>query len=153
MKNQRTLVNVLAAALLACTAGLATAADTQTLTVSATVIGTCKFSAATNTLAFGNIDPSLTTDKVLAANVIYKCTKNTASLGIAGTTGAMAMTSGANSLPFTLSIAGDTQAGKGFEPGATTELTAVVTGTIAVADFQNAAAGAYSKNVSLTISP
>jgi hypothetical protein len=61
------------------------------------------------------------------------------------------MLSGANPLPYTLGFAGGTQTGNGF--GAGQDLTLVVTGTIAVADFQNAFAGAYTENVTLNITP
>lgn len=154
MKNQRALVKVLTTALLACSGGLAVAApDTQTLAVSATIIGTCKFSPGGSTLAFGTIDQSSTSDLVVPASVKYKCTKNTSSLGITGITGPLTMLSGSDTLAFSLAIAGDTSAGLGLATGAATDLTATVTGTIAAADFQAAPAGAYTKNVTLTITP
>lgn len=152
MKNQRTLIKVLAAALLACSAGLAAAGDTQILAVSATVPGICKFSAASTPLAFGTIDPTSTSDMTASANVVYRCTKNTASLGITGTAGAHTMTSGANTLAYTMSIAGDTSPGTGFGASGT-DLTAAVTGTITAANFQTAAAGVYAEDVTLTITP
>ena len=154
MKHLSSSLKAIVVASLACAAGFATAADSTTLAVSATVSGTCKFSATTQPLAFGAIDPSTTAaDKVVTANVAYKCTNKTASLGITGITGPLSMLSGTDSLPFTLAIAGDKSAGKGFVPGAATDLTAVVTGTLALADIQAAAAGSYAKNVTLSITP
>lgn len=153
MKNQRTLIKIFGAALLACSAGLAAAEDTQILAVSATVPGTCKFSAASTPLAFGSIDMTSTAAVTQTANVVYRCTKNTASLGITGTTGAHLMTSsGGDKLAYTMSIAGDISAGTGFGASGS-DLTAVVTGTIAAADFQTAAAGNYTEDVTLTITP
>lgn len=152
MTNSHTLIKILSAALLACSAGLASAGGTQILAVSATVPGTCKFSAASTPLAFGSIDPTSTTAVTQTANVVYRCTKNTASLGITGTAGAHTMTSGTDTLAYTMSITGDTRPGTGFG-AAGTDLTAVVTGTIAAADFQTAAAGTYTEDVTLTITP
>lgn len=153
MKNYCAALKTGLAALLACTAGFA-AADSQTLAVSATVSAICKFSAASTPLAFGTIDPStIAADKVVTANVVYRCTNKTAALGITGITGPLTMSNGTDSLPFTLAIASDKATGKGFAPGATSDLTAVVTGTLAVADIQAAAAGTYTKDVTLSITP
>lgn len=154
MKHLSNALKAVVVATLTCAAGLAAAADTQTLAVSATVTATCKFSATSTTLAFGTIDPStIAVDKVVTANVVYKCTNKTASLGITGVTGPLSMSNGTDSLAFALAIADDKSTGKGFVPGTATNLTAVVTGTLAVADIQAAAAGAYTKDVTLSITP
>lgn len=153
MKNPCTIVKAVAAVLLACTAGFAAATDTQTLTVSATVNGTCKFSPGGSTLAFGTINQSNTVDLVVPASVKYKCTKNTASLGITGITGPLTMASGADTLAFSLAIAGDKSPGLGLAVGAATDLIATVTGTITMAAFQAAPAGSYATTVTLSITP
>ena len=154
MKNQRTLVKAVAAALLACTAGYAVALDSQSLAVSATVSGICKFSSTSTPLAFGTIDPSLATDKVVPANVKYKCTKGTASLGVTatgGTTRTLTGVTASNLLNYSLAFSGGTQTGTGF--GAGQDLTLVVTGTITAAQYQNVAADTYSESVTLNITP
>lgn len=151
MKHLSSFLKAIVVASLACAAGFAAAADSTTLAVSATVSGVCKFSATSQPLAFGTIDPSLTTDKTMTADVKYKCTNKTNSLGIAGITGAHSMSSGADSLAYTLAIVGDKGAGVGFGTGK--DLTATVTGTITAAQYQNAAAGSYTENVALTITP
>ena len=149
------LLKIALAAVLATSAGLTFAAGTQTLAVTANVQGICKFSATSTPLAFGSIDPSLTTDKVVTANVLYKCTNKTASLGVTPATGtnarSMAGPTLADTLAYTLAFAGDTQTGSGFGSGK--DLTLVVTGTITALQYQNVAAGVYSENVTLNITP
>ena len=157
MKNSHTVLKLVAAALLTCTAGLAAAAGSQTLAVTASVQGICKFSAASTPLAFGAIDPSLTTDKTMTANVLYKCTKGTASAGVTLATGGLnrtmtSTTAGvADTLGYTLSLTGGTQTGAGF--GATGDLTLVVLGTITALQYQNASAANYAETVTLNITP
>lgn len=142
-------------ATLTCAVGLAAAADSQTLGVTASVTATCKFSANNTPLAFGAIDPSLTTDKVVTANVVYKCSKGTPSTGVTpatgGTTRTMTHTDTTSTLAYTLGFSGGTQTGTGFGSGQ--DLTLVVTGTITALQYQNASAGAYSENVTLNITP
>ena len=151
MKHLSTSLKAIVVASLACAAGIAAASDSTTLAVSATVSAKCKFSAASTPLAFGTIDPSLATDATATAAVKYKCTKSTVSGGITGTGGSHTMTSGSDTLAYTLAIAGDVGTGLGFGSG--TDLTATVTGTITVAQYQNAAAGSYTENVTLNITP
>ena len=157
MKFARTTIAKALALTAVCLASnLAFAAGSSTLAVTAGVIGTCKFAATSTPLAFSStIDPSSTTNVTATANVLYQCTKNTASVGITGTTGAHSMnttpTANATPLAYTMAISGDTSAGNGFGPG--TSLTAVVTGTITPAQFQNVIAGSYSDNVTMSITP
>ncbi len=154
MKHLSASLKAIVIATLTCAAGLAAAADSQTLAVTANVSGLCKFSTTSTPLAFGTVDPSLTADKVVPVNVNYKCTKNTSSLGVTaagGTTRTMAGPTLADTMGYTLAFSGGTQAGKGFGPGQ--DLILVVTGTITAAQYQNAAAGAYSENVTLNITP
>ena len=154
MKSLKLSFKVVALALMACVSGFATAADSTGLAVTANVPGLCKFSTAPTSLAFGAVDPSLTADKVVLANVNYKCTKNTTSLGVTADKLGLARTmvsilNPADTMNYTLAFAGGTQIGKGFGPGQ--DLVLAVTGTITAAQYQNAAAGAYSESVTLTI--
>lgn len=154
MKNNRIIFKALVATLLTCSAGFAAAAGSQILAVTANVQGICTFSAASTPLAFGAIDPSLTVNKVVTANVLYKCTKGTTSLGVTATGGLARTMAGptlADTMGYTLAFASDTQLGTGF--GAGKDLTMVVTGTITPAQFQNVSSGAYSENVTLNITP
>ena len=154
MKNHRAILKAACAALLACTAGFAAALDSQTLAVTASVTGICKFSSTSTPLAFGAIDPSLTTAKTISANVLYKCTKGTPSLGVTatgGTTRSMTGPTPTDLLGYSLAFSSGTQTGTGFGSGQ--DLTLVVNGTITAAQYQNVAAGAYTENVTLNITP
>ncbi|MDP2257915.1 MAG: spore coat protein U domain-containing protein [Polaromonas sp.] len=153
MKHLSNAFKAVVVATLTCAAGLAAAADSQTLGVTASVTATCKFSATNTSLAFGAIDPSLTADKVVTANVLYKCSKGTPSTGVTASGGTSRSMTGPSSdtMAYTLGFSGDTQTGKGFGSGQ--DLTLVVTGTITAAAYQNASAGAYSENVTLNITP
>lgn len=157
MKTLSNALKALVVASLAFTAGLAAAADSQTLAVTASVTSMCKFSAASTPLAFGAIDPSLASDKTVTANVLYKCTKGTPSAGVTTTGGLTRNMTGvsplvnADTLAYTLAFTGGTQVGAGF--GAGNDRTLVVTGTITPAQYNDAAAGSYSENVTLNITP
>ena len=151
MKYLSISLKTIVVASLACAAGLATAAGSTTLAVTASVNGVCKFSAITQPLAFGAIDPSLTTDVTASASVLYKCTNKTTSLGITAPAGQRTMLSGTDTLLYTLAITGDKSQGLGFGTGK--DLTATVNGTITAAQYQNAAVGSYTENVTLNITP
>lgn len=154
MKHLSTSLKAIVVASLACAAGLAAASDSQTLEVSAKVTAICKFNATSTTLAFADIDPSSTTDATVSANVAYKCTKGTASAGVTPATGTLTRSltsSSSETMPYTLTITGDTKTGLGFGSGK--DLTLAVQGKILVADFQNASAGTYTENVTLNITP
>ena len=152
MKRLSISVKAIVVATMACAAGLATAAGSTNLAVSATVNGVCKFSATSQPLAFGAIDPSLTSNVTTTAAVKYKCTNKTSSGGITGIAGPHNMTTTASDLlAYTLTIAGDTGAGTGF--GTNGDLTATVTGTITALQYQGAVAGSYTDTVVLNITP
>ena len=154
MKSSHAVYQIFSLVLLTCVSGFASAAGSSTLAVTANVPGICKFSTASTPLAFGNVDPSLTVDVVVPATVNYKCTKNTSSAGVTATGGnirTMVGPTAADTMGYTLAFSGGTQAGKGFGPGQ--DLLLTVTGTITAAQYQNVAAGAYSENVTLNITP
>jgi hypothetical protein len=149
MKTNRIVLKVIAAAVLASTAGLACAAGNTTLNVTATVTAACKFKAATMAdIALGSIDPSSVVAAVTGtSNINYQCTKNTVpvvSLMSGGTT----LTSGANTVSYTFSL-GTPDAGTGFSAAGTAKV--VATATIALTAAQDAAAGAYTDLVTLSI--
>lgn len=157
MKTNRVVLKAIAAALL--TASGAASADTQPLAVSATVSGVCKFTTASRTLGF-TVDPSSTSDiaGVMSGDIQYKCTNGTSATGVTASNGSnfstvRRMRRGATTdyLPYSLTIAGGTQAGTGFGSGQ--EKTLTVTGSVAVADFENLTAGTYADAVTLTLTP
>lgn len=151
------LAKAAAITVLASVAGSAAAAplsNSQTLAVSATVLGVCKFVAASTPMAFGNLDPSDSADATLTVDVSYRCTKDTVGTGLSFTGGVnRTMLDGGKSLAYTLSIDTDaTGTGTGFGASGAA-LTAKVKGTIAAAALNGAAAGTYSENVTMTIAP
>lgn len=132
-------------------------AAVNTMTVSASVTGTCRFSAATSTLAFGALDPSSAAPVAGAVNVNFWCTRGTA-YSMADDDGLYDTGVDANRMqhavnpaeyiPYSISYVA---AGTGL--GATSPITLTVTGAIANADYINALEGAYADTVVLTVTP
>ena len=152
MTNRSLIARAILTATLSAIAGLAAAGDTQNLTVSATILEKCKFAGTAQTAAFGDVDPSGTSNVTANATVQYKCTNGTTPGSLAPTSGGLSrtMSSGANSLAYTLSLA-SLSAGSGFGSGQ--EKSVAVTATITPTQFQNAVAGNYEEVVELTITP
>lgn len=149
------LLAITAAAIVAM-AGTAMAADTNTLTVQASVTGTCKFSTATSTLNFGALDPSVGTDETAQTTTQFWCTKGVtetiaASNGSnwSGTKRQMKDTAGADVIPYTLTLTKDGIANAG--PG--TPRTLTIDGDILGTDYTGKTASTYSDSVALTITP
>ena len=161
MKQNLSLI--LRSALIAALAGLAGGAyaDTQNLTVTATVRSVCKFTSAARTLNF-DIDPSTpgTVSGVMDGAVTYKCTRDTVATGVTASngshfSGSRRMSDGAGTptyLPYTLSVTGGTATGSGFGTGST-DSTITVTGTVAATDYANLPANSFSDTVVLTLTP
>jgi len=135
---------------------------THTLSVSATVTGSCKFNSAgptTLTIATGAgvIDPSAAGPATGSAGIAFRCTTGTTSSiaaddGLNSTgPGARRVASGGNFMPYALTLTNAAQVGSGF--GAGQDKTLTVDASITAANYQNAAAGAYSDTVTLTITP
>jgi spore coat protein U-like protein len=138
------------------TAGAAWALDTNTLTVNASVTGTCKFVSSTSTLNFGALDPAVGTD-VNAPNtpVTFWCTKGVTDSIAADNGGNFAsgkrgmIGPGGDVIPYTLNLAKDTNANAG--PGNPRTLT--LSGTVLGTDYTAKSAGSYSDTVKLSINP
>jgi len=138
--------------------GVALAADTNTVTVTANVVGTCKFTSATSTLLFGALDPSSTADGTATATTTFWCTRN-ASYGITDNDGLWDTGVNQNRMQNTLdateyipySFSYGPASGSGNGPS--TPITLTMNGLINNADYVNAAAGAYSDTVVLSITP
>lgn len=130
---------------------------TSTLTLSATVPGTCQFSAATAALNFGTLDPTVSTDATVSVTPTIWCTKGTAyTVTPTGTGGTYAagiyngiMVSGVNSIPYKMVVNNPTGSGA----GKSTTLPIKLDGTILNADYINVQIGAYTDTVTLTVSP
>ena len=136
--------------------GAAWALDTNTLTVQASVLGTCKFSTATSTLNFGALDPSSPVLVNGSSSTQFWCTKGV-------TTGAVTATNGTNwsgssrrmagpggdLIPYSLSITPDGNP----NAGPASPRTLGIAGTVLAADYTGVSAGSYSDTVTLTINP
>ncbi|HET20250.1 MAG TPA: hypothetical protein ENO16_06545 [Chromatiales bacterium] len=140
-----------------CVAGLlssaAWAGDTATVTVSATVVGTCQFNS-NGTVGF-TLDPSVGGNVTgTVSNPEFWCTKNaswtiTDDLGLneAGTQRNM-KNAGTDLIPYSF---GYTSTGTG--EGKSTPITMNIAASVAEADYIDKPAGSYSDTVTLTIAP
>ena len=139
-----------AAALLAPAAGMA--AGSHTLNVTATVNGTCSFDLPNSAMAFGAIDPSGVTPATATAAVDFHCSNGQAYTVTLSGTGSYTLTGpAAATIPYTAAITGGASGtGTGMTGAAST---VSVGATIAVTDYQNAAAGAYTGTLTLNVAP
>jgi len=138
--------------------GVTFAIDTNTVTVTANVVGTCKFLSSTSTLAFGSLDPSSGSDVNASTSVNFWCTKN-ASYSITDDDGLYESGTNGNRMrhesieteyiPYTFSYSPTS----GIGSGKTTPITLTISGSIANANYRDAAVGNYSDTVTLTINP
>lgn len=150
------LAVVAAAAVLSCS--LAMAADSQNITVSATVSGNCKLTSFPN-MSFGALDPSSAANGSGSATISYKCTKGTspATFTVGGSaspysgtlTGALASP---DTIAYSITWTAPTTAGTGFGAGSTAT-DVVLTGSILNADYVNVKADTYSQTVAVAITP
>jgi spore coat protein U-like protein len=147
------------------------AGGTATVNVTAEVKGTCKFTTASATLDFGDLDPSSPTD-VDAGPVTLKfwCTYPTDyTIGdnngknASGTTHRLINTSVTPNdyIPYNYcydltsisSCSSDTSSVTGQGKGPQNLITLYIAGTILGSNYANASAGSYSDTVTMTISP
>lgn len=148
MKSKFLAAGVAAAVLVAPAASMA--AGSHTLNVSATVNGTCSFDLPNSAMAFGAIDPAGVTPATASASVDFHCSNGQAYTVTLSGTGSYTLT-GAGTLPYTASItSGASGTGTGMTGAAQS---VVVDATIAVADYQNANAGAYTGTLTLNVAP
>jgi len=140
------------------TAGAAWAADTNTLTVRASVAGTCKFTAPkTSTLDFPPLDPSVGTDVSGSTTTTFWCTKGVgtdsfnADLGVNATALPRKMKDAVSNdlIPYTLTLTKDALPNAG--PNAPRTLT--IAGNISGADYTGKSTGNYADTVIITINP
>lgn len=134
------------------------AQQTNTVTVSANVVGTCRFVSPTSTLGFGGLDPSSGADANASATATFWCTRG-AAYSITDDDGLYETGANANRMrhtttstefiPYSISYTPATGTGSGPQ----TPITLNISGTVTFANYQNAAAGDYSDTVVLTITP
>lgn len=123
------------------------AKDQQTVGVTASIQGVCKFSGAAATVAFGLIDPSVAPGiKSMPLTVPYKCTKGITPAITTGTIIPLTIAGGIEQMAFTVDAIATVVA---------TGFVSPVNGTsnvhIAPAVWQNASAGDYVGSVVLDI--
>ncbi len=155
-KTARIALTALAAIAVLVPAGSAMANDTATVTVTANVVGTCKFSVAAGAVAFGDLDPATPTDKDgVVTQPVFWCTRGASytisddnGLNEAGTTHRMRQGALDEYIPYSFSYTA-TGTGAGPQSPVTMSIAAQVLGT----DYAGALAGAYSDTVTLTINP
>jgi len=144
---------VCATALLGNTVALA--ADTTSVTVSATVVGTCKFTGP-GSVSF-TLDPSLGGSVAgTVAQPTFWCTKGTGYTitdngGGNTSNGSKRMKNGAATpeyIPYSF-----TYTATGTGAGASSPLTLNIASSVAAADYLNVSAGSYSDTVTLSITP
>ncbi len=127
------------------------AADTTTVTVSATVVGTCRFNSG-GTLDFGTLSTGDVTTNA-STQPQFWCTQNVSytitdddGLNEVGTT--HRMTDGTNFIPYTF-----TYTATGTGAGASSPITMDIQGTVLESDYTAVPAGTYSDTVTLSINP
>jgi spore coat protein U-like protein len=157
MKLKTTIIGLALAA-----AGLATPptvlADTATLDVTATVVGTCRVTVGTGTLVFGDLDVSSAADATANSNDIqFWCTRG-ASYSITDDNGLHETGTQHRLQSDTLATAeyinySISYTATGTGNGPQNPITLGVGGTILNADYVNAAADTYSDTVTFTITP
>lgn len=156
--NSLNFARIAAVALAAAASSVAFAADTQNLTVTATVSGTCKLTAVP-AMSF-TLDPSVGGNAASTSAVQYKCNKGLAptsfsvggqSSGATGYSSALTNAS-TDTIPYKITWTDPTGTGTGFGSGSTAT-TVTLNGAILAADYLNVSAGTYSQTVAVTIAP
>lgn len=138
-------------------AGAAWAADSNTLTVQASVVGTCKFVSTTSTLNFGALDPSVGTDVNGSTTTQFWCTKGVTTdsitagqgLNFSGGQNRMMDPVSGEFIPYTLTLTKDGLLNGG--PAAPRTLT--IAGNVLGTDYTGKSAGNYSDTVTISINP
>ena len=152
------LIAITAAAAIVAITGTAMAADTNTLTVQASVSGTCKFSSSTSTLNFGALDPSSAADANTNTTTQFWCTKGVTTDSITAGQGLhwsgaqrqmLAAGTSGDLIPYDLTLTPDSNA----NAGPTSPRTLTIAGSIVNADYINKTADNYSDTVTLTLTP
>lgn len=139
-------------------AGAAMAANSNTLTVSASVLGSCKFEAAASTVNFAAaLDPTVGTDQNASGTTTFWCTKGSGAPIITadngsnwnGTKRQMHDTVSGDLIPYTLTLTPDANPNLGPSSPRTLTIGVAVLGT----DYTANSAGNYADTVRLSINP
>lgn len=139
------------AALSTLTAGVAQASDNINVSVTATVIGVCKFFGGPYTMNIANsglnIDPSLAGPATGTVGVTYRCSTGTTPVfTVPANTNLTDGGTGTMQATFT-SVSGGNGTGMG------NNLTLTINGSIVLGQYQNAPAGSYTGTINVTVTP
>lgn len=146
------------AAFVAASSSPALAADTQNMTVQATVVGTCKLGTMP-LLDFGTLDQvAAPAVNPAAVNVQYRCTKNTAptTFSVGGSTSGTfngSLGNGTDTIAYTITWTNPTTKGSGLGTGVTPVDVALTGSMTGGANYQNVSAGTYTQSVAIVINP
>lgn len=156
MMMKKSMAVFIALAVLAA-GGAAWAVDTNTLTVTASVAGTCKFVAPkTSALSF-TLDPSVGGNISASTSTTFWCTKgvttgpftNNTGLHFAAGKNQMLASVGTDVIPYTLTLAPDAA----VNAGPVSPRTLTIQGTVLGTDYTSKSAGTYSDTVILSVTP
>jgi hypothetical protein len=146
--TQTRIAKAVAALILSSIAGLAAAAGTQQIDVSATVSTVCKFTTGSAiAMTFAAIDPSSAGPATKAVDVPFQCTKGTSDTTVTVTAGGSSLVNGSDTMAYSVSV-GAIPSGAGFAAAATK---VTVTGSIPATSYADAKALTYTDTVTLTI--
>ena len=151
MKSNKKVIAALVAMLVS---GAAAAGDNHTVTVNATVNGTCKFNAGTSTVNL-TLDPTASSTQTQNASILYRCTKGTApafALASGSTSSATGgnLVNGAESIAYTFS---STSGGAGTGLGTGNDKTLGVSVSVNQANAANVTANVYTDTIAITLTP
>lgn len=147
-----------AVALMTAFATPAIAADNVTVTVNATVTGVCKFFTSApvvninNTGTGSNIDPSLAGPATGNAAITYRCSNGTTPTFTVPATATITCSACSGTPTLTPTI-GSTNTGAGSGMGSGNDKTLTVTGTLLQSTYENAAVGAYTGTIVVSVNP
>ena len=151
MKSNKKLM---AALMVMLVSGTAAAGDNHTVTVNATVNGTCKFNAATSTVNL-TLDPTASSTVTQNASILYRCTKGTApafafsSNSTSSGTGGN-LKNGAETIAYTFT---NTPGGSGSGMGTGNDKTLDLAISVNQANAANVTPNVYTDTIAITLTP
>ena len=150
MKSNKKLIAALTAMLLSGAA----LAEGHSVTVNATVSGSCKFNAASSTVSL-TLDPTASTAATQNASIGYRCTKGTSpsfSLASGSTSSATGgnLVNGSESIAYTFS---STSGGAGSGMGAGNDKTLGLSVSVNQANAANVTPNVYTDTIAVTLTP
>ena len=145
------LIAALAALLMS---GAAAAGDNHTVTVNATVNGTCKFNAAASTVNL-TLDPTASSTVTQNASIQYRCTNGTApvfALASGSTSSATGgnLVNGSESIAYTFSSA---SGGSGTGMGTGKDKSLDLSVSVNQANAANVTPAVYTDTIAITLNP